>query len=78
MARKRTTGTAFLALYYGNTISSAKLVATTVEPRLVAYIARELLKSQPQVLDEILATVERGRRDALKLILKDAEDAAEG
>ncbi len=65
--------TTLLALYRGDTIAEAKLVAVTAEPRLVAAFADRLLKQVTPCLDPVLLEVERGRRRALSLIVREAE-----
>ena len=64
----------FIALYHGETISSAELVATTADPELVHDFAERML-SQPegQEPDAILRELELGRRRALHLVRDDAD-----
>ncbi len=61
-----------LALYRGNTVASAKLVAVTAEPGLVAAFTDQLLANQTFPPDPVLVEVERGRRRALRLIAREA------
>lgn len=67
-------GTSFVALYRGQTISSATLIAVSSDAALVAAVADYLLheRSKPE-RDAILASLERGRRDALRLIHEEAQ-----
>ena len=60
--------TTFLALYRGETVSSAKLVAVTVNQALVREVASKLLDDMPENTDAVLQEVEQGRRSALRLI----------
>jgi len=63
--------TTFLALYQGQTIGEAKLIAVSVEPRLVEQVVSALLDHQePVAKDAAVAHFERGRRSALKAILR--------
>lgn len=64
----------FLALYHGDTVSSAALVAATVDPELVRDFAERML-SVPEVneQDTVLRELSLSRRRALHLIRDDAE-----
>ena len=66
--------TTFVALYRGETVASAKLVAVTADPGLVADVSSRLLEGPPAPMqgDPVLAGLERGRRAALRLIRKEA------
>jgi hypothetical protein len=59
----------FLALYRGETIGAAKLVATSADPELVRAFADHLLgDSREQEQDSVLRELENGRRSALQLV----------
>ena len=64
----------FIALYRGHTITDAKLVAVSADPGMVADFAKRLLR-QPRgdaaAADPVLATIEQGRRQALRLIARE-------
>jgi hypothetical protein len=60
--------TTFLALYRGETVRTAKLVAVTVDPTLVREVASHMLDYTPENADAILREVENGRRRALQRI----------
>ena len=65
--------TTFVALYRGPTVASAKLVAVTADPSLVADVSSRLLQQptgDPE--DPVVAGLERARRSALRLIHKEA------
>jgi hypothetical protein len=66
----------FIALYRGDTVSEAKLVAVSADPGTVADFACRLLgePAPPQAADNdpVLASIERGRRRALRLIAREA------
>jgi hypothetical protein len=64
----------FIALYHGDTISSAALVATTADPDLVRDFAQRMLAvPEGQEPDDVLRELELGRRRALRLVRDDAE-----
>ncbi len=68
----------FLALYRGETVGGAKLVAVSADPTIVTDFARRLLKDPPSPerdeesdRDPVLASIEQGRRRALRLISRE-------
>jgi hypothetical protein len=64
----------FIALYHGETIGAAKLVATTTDPELVRDFADRLLaKPREQEQDAVLQELENGRRRALRLVRNEDE-----
>ena len=64
----------FIALYHGDTISSAELVATTADPELVRDFAERLLSIPGrQEPDGVLRELALGRRRALRLVRDGAE-----
>jgi hypothetical protein len=66
-------GTSFVALYRGKTIATAKLVATSADPTLVADVAARVLAARDRVEDDpVLGPLERGRRVALRVIGREA------
>ena len=67
--------TTFLALYRGNTVADAKMVAVSADPSLVAMVAAQLLESpQPEDHDPVVTALTRGRRHALRLIAQESRD----
>ncbi len=69
----------FLALYRGESVGSAKLVAVSADPTTVAEFAARLLHQSPSVEDSpdpVLLSIERGRRQALRRISKEAASVA--
>ena len=68
-------GTSFIALYRGATIRSARLVAVSADPRLAADVARRILREPLSDEDSVVATLERGRRSALRAIAREDRDA---
>jgi hypothetical protein len=62
--------TSFLALYHGDSVSGAKLLALTADPELVRDFAARLLEipDLEQDPDPVLGELEQGRRRALQLV----------
>jgi HEAT repeat protein len=61
--------TTFLALYRGNSVSAAKLLALTAEPELVRHFAaRMLAEPGEQEPDPVLQQLEEGQRGALRQV----------
>jgi len=65
----------FLALYRGDSVSSAKLLALTADHKLVRDFAAHLLDNRDgeQNPDPVLEELERGRLRALRLVKSEAE-----
>jgi hypothetical protein len=63
----------FIALYRGPTVSEARLVAASGDPDLVAYVAASLLDGSRE-RDPVLARIDDGRREALRLVLDELEE----
>jgi hypothetical protein len=63
----------FIAVYRGENITEAKLVAVSAEPELVSHVATKLLQapSPGSMEDSVLTAIEQGRRRALRLIKKE-------
>ena len=69
----------FLALYRGETIGGAKLVAVSADPATVAEFAARLLHDPPGpevTSDPVLLSIERGRRQALRRLSKEVVSIA--
>ena len=66
--------TSFLALYRGDSIAGAKIVAVTAEPRLVHAFASQMLVKPKAELDPVLGELENGRRRALELVRSDTSE----
>ena len=65
----------FIALYHGDTISSAALVATTADPDVVRDFAERMLcVVEEEEPDSVLRELSLSRRRALRLV----RDGAEG
>ena len=68
----------FVAIYRGETIAGARLIALSADPTLVADVSTRILQEHPcQDADPIIACVEQGRQAALRLIKREAGHAAE-
>jgi hypothetical protein len=64
----------FIALYHGDTVSSAALVATTADPDVVRDFAERMLcMVEEEEPDAVLRELELGRRRALRLVRDDSE-----
>ncbi|MDP9374280.1 MAG: hypothetical protein M3Q65_17855 [Chloroflexota bacterium] len=70
----------FLALYRGDTIAQAKLVAVSADPAVVSTFAQQLLRSADdnEEDDPVVASIARGRRHALRLISREHTVSASG
>lgn len=67
--------TSFVALYRGNNIKEAKMIAVTGDPAVVAHVVAELLADPPQqskTTDPVLRAIESGRKHALRIIKDEA------
>ena len=65
--------TTFVAIYRGQTIAEARLIAVSAAPDLVSDVTSRLLKKKPnQNEDPVLEGLESGRRTALRLIRQEA------
>ena len=65
--------TTFLALYRGESVSDAKLLALTAEPEVVCDFAGRLLAEPEVEEDPVALELERGRRRALQLVKSELE-----
>ncbi len=63
----------YLALYRGDRLSAAKIVAVSVDPNIVGDFAERMLsepdKPEP---DAVIRELDHGRRRALRLVTTDA------
>lgn len=68
----------FVALYRGATLGSAKIVAVSTDPNLVAQVAARLLSESPvpndSPADPAIRALEVGRRRALRIIQGGKDD----
>lgn len=65
--------TTFLALYRGATIGEAQLLAVSVEPNIVGYVASHLLDecNTRRSDDAVLGALHAGRERALQIVAAD-------
>ncbi len=63
----------FLALYAGESVNGAKLLALTAEPKIVRDFATRLLAEPETEEDPVALELERGRQRALQLVRGEAE-----
>jgi hypothetical protein len=65
--------TSFVALYRGETVGAAKMVAVSAEPALVRDFATRMLAKLPEdETDTVIQELEQGRRRALELVRNEA------
>lgn len=64
--------TSFLALYRGESVTAAKIVAVTAESSLVRDFAARMLSEPEDEADGVLRELEQGRRRALQLVRTEA------
>ncbi len=68
----------FISLYRGQDIPSARVVAVSCDPDLIAYVSSALLQEREvrlnDDLDPALTALEEGRTNALRIITADGED----
>ena len=63
----------FLALYRGETVNSAQIVAVTAQRDIVAEFAARLLEESPDPEpDPVITHIKEGRRRALEVVKKGA------
>jgi hypothetical protein len=59
----------FIALYRGETIGAARLIATTADPDLVCDFVERLLSAyNAEEKDSVLRELQHGRQRALRLV----------
>lgn len=69
---------AFLALYRGDTVATAELIALSADPDLVRRFADELLEDDfPAPTDPVAEATAEGRRRALQIVRDEAEEEGE-
>jgi len=69
--------TTFLALYRGDSIAEAKLVAVSADPSLITFVVNQLLDPDPYPeADPVCGALEHGQRVALCLIKQEVNHRA--
>ena len=66
--------TTFVALYRGKNLSECRLLALSVEPSVVKAFAKLLLRKKTRLSDEVIAALEAGRTNALRLVCEEEAD----
>ena len=66
---------AFVAIYTGDTISGARLVAASADISLVRVVAEHLVQSAANARTTVEELLEVGRRQALQHILTETEES---
>jgi hypothetical protein len=67
--------TSFVAIYRGQTVENARLIAVSANPTLVAEVSSKLLKDAAgKDGDEVLDALDGGRRSALALVARQAKE----
>jgi hypothetical protein len=76
VSKPRDTLLTFVAIYRGQTIGSARLIAVSADPALVAEVSSRILHEHPgqDAVDPIIACVDEGRKRALRLITQEDRD----
>jgi hypothetical protein len=71
-------GTSFVALYRGQSVATARLVAVSADPHLVATVSDALITETAALAtaDAAGGCLERGRRSALRVMGREAHQAA--
>jgi hypothetical protein len=62
-----------LALYRGESIVEAKIIAVSADPDLISYVAGRLLSQSDPPIDPVLVKLQRGRQGALRALKREAE-----
>ena len=65
----------FVAVYRGESVSAARLIAVSNDADLVANVsARILADPAPEEADPVIAPIDRARRHALRLVRREARE----
>jgi hypothetical protein len=67
--------TTFVAVYRGQSVGDARLVAVSADPAIVSDLAARILGQPASTGDPVLARLDAGRRAALRVI---GEEASRG
>jgi hypothetical protein len=67
MALEEVQVTSFIALYHGETVSGARIVALSADPQLVRDFATRLLESSPERYEEP-ESVDRDERRTMRVV----------
>ena len=64
--------TTFIAVYRGESVATARLIAVSADPELVSQVVSGILLKRADEDDPVVDTLESGRRGALQLIKRQA------
>jgi hypothetical protein len=70
----------FLAIYRGDTFGNSRIVAVSIDPDVVAFVAGHLIEKMSEVEydqiphDPVRVATEQGRRQALAMIRQECEN----
>jgi hypothetical protein len=68
--------TTFVAIYRGESIGSAKIIAVSIDPTVISLVTSMMLSGPPEPDDEepdpALRTLTRARRQALRYLCEEA------
>ena len=64
-----------LILRHGPDLETTRFVASCADPLVIALVAKSLLE-RPRERGKVVRFLDRGRREALREILREAEEAA--
>lgn len=65
----------FLALYRGDSVGAAELVAVSTDPELVGRFADELLEERDDVHDDpVVSAIREAERRGLRVVRDEAEE----
>ena len=67
--------TTWIAVYRGDSVPTAKVIAVSSEPALVRKVAQHLLIKESKAEDPVLSASEQGQRLALRLIVASSESS---
>ena len=69
--------TSFIAVYRGESVSAARLIAVSADPGLVADVSSRILQADPgdEETDPVIGPIDRARRRALRLVHREASGA---
>jgi hypothetical protein len=66
--------TTWIAVYRGDSVPTAKVIAVSSEPSLVRSVARRLLLASEESPDPVMDASDAGRRTALRLVAESKDD----
>jgi len=67
--------TTFIALYRGQTINSAKVIAVATDSELVSLVASKMLQTpETDFSDPVVSAMDAGRRQALRLVAGECDE----